>query len=287
MSDSEFRRRERAHFLRTRRESMKPEAVGLPKGPRRRTPGLRREEVAVLAGVSPTWYTYLEQARDISPSHEVLDSLADILGLSEDERLYLFNLSYPAPPPTAQSGQRSAVVENLSQIVESLAPLPAYLCSQAGDLMAWNHETIDWFGNFATPSVPRPNLLMWMFTSKCARERFVDWQEQARGLVACFRADALECRDTARVTSLVRDLTEASPHFRRYWDEHAVGSQGASQCKVRHPLHGAVTMRRIHLRHQAAPEPLKLVIHLPVGAPHAQHCRTPLTPPRIHRVSIP
>lgn len=266
---------------------MKPEAVGLPKGPRRRTPGLRREEVAVLAGVSPTWYTYLEQARDISPSHEVLDSLADILALSEYERLYLYTLSYPAPPQTAQPSHRSAVMENLTQVVESLAPLPAYLCSQAGDLMSWNNETIDWFGDFATPSAPRPNLLVWMFTSKCARERFVDWQEQARALVACFRVDALECRDTARVTSLVQDLTEASPHFRRYWDEHAVGSQGVSQCTVRHPLHGTVTMRRINLRHQAASEPLKLVIHLPVGTPHKEHFRTPLMPPRLRSVSPP
>lgn len=271
MSDSEFRRRERAHFLRTRRESMKPEAVGLPKGTRRRTPGLRREEVAVLAGVSPTWYTYLEQARDISPSHEVLDSLADILDLSVYERLYLYNLSHPAPPPTEQSPQRSAVVENLTEIVESLAPLPAYLCSQVGDLMAWNSEAIDWFGDFAPPSGRRPNLLVWMFTSETARERFVDWQDQAEDLVACFRADALECRDTAQVTSLVQDLAAASPDFRRSWDEHVVGSQGLSQCTVRHPRHGIITMRRVNLRHQAAPEPLKLVIHLPVGALYDEH----------------
>ncbi|MFH8802407.1 helix-turn-helix transcriptional regulator [Streptomyces sp. NPDC017936] len=287
MSDSEFRRRERAHFLRTRRESMKPEAVGLPKGSRRRTPGLRREEVAVLAGVSPTWYTYLEQARDISPSHEVLDSLADILNLSVYERLYLYNLSHPAPLPTEHSPQRSAAVENLTEIVESVAPLPAYLCSQVGDLMAWNNEAIDWFGDFAPSSEPRPNLLVWMFTSETARERFVDWQDQAKGLVACFRADALECRDTAQVTALVQDLAAVSPHFRRAWDEHVVGSQGMSQCTVRHPRHGVITMRRINLRHQAAPEPLKLVVHLPVDAPHDERLRTTLTRPGLRGAGIP
>jgi transcriptional regulator with XRE-family HTH domain len=266
VSESDFHRRERAHFLRTRRESVTPEAVGLPKGPRRRTPGLRREEVAVLAGVSPTWYTYLEQARDVSPSQEVLDNLAQILGLSDFERLYLHNLSRAAPPLTAGAAQRSVVVENLTRVVESLSPLPAYLCSQLGDLMAWNDEAIDWFGDFTAPhhSAPQPNLLVWMFTSKSARERFVDWQDQAKNMVACLRADTLDCRDTGRVTSLVHRLTELSPHFRRWWDEHAVDGQGLWQCTIRHPREGTVTLRRTDLRHPAVPEPLKLVIHMPV-----------------------
>ncbi|GHH88792.1 transcriptional regulator [Streptomyces sulfonofaciens] len=278
MSDSEFRRRERAHFLRTRRESVTPEAVGLPKGPRRRTPGLRREEVAVLAGVSPTWYTYLEQARDITPSHEVLDSLAGILGLSEHERLYLHSLSRHVPPPDAQPAQRSVAVENLTRVVESFAPLPAYLCTQLGDLMAWNPEAIDWFGDFAQPRLPRPNFLVWMFTSPTARERFVDWPEQARRLVAGLRADAVECRDTGRVTALVHHLTETSPHFRRWWDDHAVDSQGLWPCTVRHPRHGAVTLSRITLKHQTVHEPLKLVIHLPSTLPAETRC--PATAPR-------
>ncbi len=271
MSDSDFRRRERAHFLRTRRESLRPETVGLPEGPRRRTPGLRREEVAVLAGVSPTWYTYLEQARDVTPSHDVLDSLAEILRLSDYERLYLHNLSRPAPPLTERSTQRSIAVENLTRVVESLSPLPAYLCSQLGDLMAWNEEATDWFGDFASPSTLRPNLLLWMFTSKSARERFTDWQDQARRLVARLRADALDCHDSARVTALVHDLTEVSPHFRSWWDEHAVDSQGLWQCTIRHSSHGVSTMRRIDLSYPAVPEPLKLIIHMPVGVPLEGH----------------
>lgn len=274
MSESDFHRRERAHFLRTRRESVKPESVGLPKGPRRRTPGLRREEVAILAGVSPTWYTYLEQARDISPSHEVLENLAQILGLSDYERLYLHNLSRATPPLTARAAQRS-VVEDLTPVVNSLAPFPAYLCSQLGDLMAWNDEATEWFGDLAAPTSAQPNLLLWMFTSPTAQERFVDWQDQARHLVACLRADALDCRDTSRVTALVNRLTEASPHFRQWWDEHAVDGQGPGQCTVRHPQRGIVTLRRVDLRHPAVPEPLKLVIHMPLSVPHEPSCTVP------------
>lgn len=264
MAVDDYRRRERAHFLRRRRETVMPVDVGLPRGIRRRTPGLRREEVAVLAGVSPTWYTYLEQARDVSPSSEVLDNLATVLGLTVYERKYLYNLSREKSSVESETGQWPRIQAPLGEIVASIDPNPAYICSQAGDLLSWNRAATEWLGDFGKVPEDRRNVLVWMLTADEARERFVNWEAQSRHLVARFRAEVANSPDSPRVTELVKELSDESSLFRKWWDEHRVTGPDCAAYPMRSPENGVVPVRTVELLYRDATDRIKLVIHLPV-----------------------
>lgn len=155
------RRRELADFLRSRRARVMPADVGLPTSLRRRAAGLRREEVAVLAGLSPSWYTYLEQGRDINPSAEVLDSLARVLGLTEDERRYLHTLAYGGVTTPRPLVDELAAAEIARQLVATAAesPYPVYAINYYCDLIAWNRATASYYADFGQLPVQRRNML--------------------------------------------------------------------------------------------------------------------------------
>jgi transcriptional regulator with XRE-family HTH domain len=261
---SEDSRRELAHFLRTRRARVTPTDVGLPAGGRRRAPGLRREEVAVLAGLSPTWYTYLEQGRDIHPSAQVLDSLARVLGLTEDERRYLHRLAHGhvgRPRPLADEATAEQIVRQLVATAAD-SPYPVYAANIYGDLIAWNPAAKVCYTDFGKLPPQRRNMIHWLLVAPEARERLADWSRDARDIVARWRAMTASLDDDPRLHVMVGELRERSPEFGRWWDSHDVREHRSRLRRFRHPELGEQVMRLVVVR---APEfePCIVAFHLP------------------------
>ncbi|MEU4745664.1 helix-turn-helix transcriptional regulator [Actinosynnema sp. NPDC023658] len=220
-------RQELAQFLRRCRERTSPADLGLPGGSRRRTPGLRREEIAVLAGLSPTWYTYLEQGRDIRPSTEVLASLARVLRLSNDERTYLYLLATGNPPSDERPRSDTSDDAVVRAVVDGMAHpgLPVYAADIHGDLVAWNDVAAKWYTDFDALPEGRRNMLWWMLTAPEARERFVNWEEDTRDVVGRFRRAAAARAWDARFEELVGVMRDASTEFCEWWSSHYVSKQ--------------------------------------------------------------
>lgn len=220
MRTLERTRSELAEFLRSRRERLSPEDAGLPMGRRRRTPGLRREEVAALAGVGLTWYTWLEQGREIGVSADFLDNLARVLKLDAAERRHLFLLAHERPP--AEPGKTFCSVPPLAaRLVEDLVPHAAYIINLRWDVLAFNGPADGLFG-FAQHSSGRRNLLRLLFTDPTLREAVVDWEEQAPAMLASFRRDFAAAREDADARGLIAELEVVSPEFKHWWRDQNV-----------------------------------------------------------------
>jgi transcriptional regulator with XRE-family HTH domain len=248
--------RELGPFLRAHRERMAPTSTG----GRRRTPGLRREELAHACGVSVTWITWLEQGRDVSASPGVLARLAEALHLSAAERASLFDLagkrdpSGPAEPP---SDLPSSVLE-----LPSLLAVPAYLLDHAWTARAWNRAAAQLFAGWLDDDGAERNLLRFTFLSPAARTLIAGWQERARRLVAEFRADySRRPRDPA-FQALVSDLSEASPAFRALWQKQEVLRREGGERAFQHPVYGRTQFRQTTLVVASHPE-CKLVCLVP------------------------
>ena len=213
------RRAELADFLRQRRGQVAPERVGIEPNGRRRTPGLRREEVAQLAGVGLSWYTWLEQGRDIKPSVQVLDAVARVLELDTAERAHLFHLArleLPLPSP----GYAHEAPPELRALVDALAPQPAYLLGPRTDVLAWNRAATGLLGVPSAAPDGLPNLLWWLFTS--TEPRGDQWQNTARATLARFRAEHARRIGDAAFARLIDALERESEQFRALWAEHEV-----------------------------------------------------------------
>ncbi|MGO3741808.1 helix-turn-helix transcriptional regulator [Kerstersia sp.] len=209
-----------AAFLRARRERLSPADVGLPSGGRRRTPGLRREEVAALAGVGLTWYTWLEQGRDIGVSASFLDSLARVLKLDATERRHLFLLAHARPP--AEPGKTWCVLPPLVQrLMHDLAPHAAYVLNLRWDVLDFNAPARQLFG-FDRHPPERRNLLWLLFTDPLLHERFAQWEEQAPNMLSGFRRDFTRASQEADIHELVDELERVSPEFKTWWRQHDV-----------------------------------------------------------------
>lgn len=259
MSD-ESRRRELAHFMRKRREDIDPADLGLRSDPRRRTPGLRREEVAVLAGISPTWYTYLEQARAVLPSAKNLNGIAEALRLSDAERMYLSRLAQRELTPRPRVEQD---VTALSEITKALDPIPALALSRFGDVLAFNDAVIDCYTDFGSLPDRERNLVHWMFTADQAPDRVVGWESEARTQVARLRWAAAGWYGHPRLAELVDGLAAVSAPFRRWWDEHTVHAPGDRISTLRPACGGRPTTTRVVETWQDEPSGTRLVLHLP------------------------
>lgn len=264
---SASQRVELGRFLRSRRERLAPEAVGLPPGVRRRSPGLRREEVAVLASLSPTWYTYLEQGRRIRASAEVLDGLADALRLDDTERRYLHALGSP-PSPQVQldltpSADAVAAVRRLTDLAAAL-PHPVYAVDGRGELLGWNPPAADWYDDFAARPERERNIARWMFTAPVARERIVHWERDARDLAARIRFFVGTSRLDAGSAELVADLRAGCAEFGRWWDAHDVAEQEPRERTFRRPGGDECTLRLTVLRLAVCPS-VTVVFHGPAG----------------------
>jgi len=251
------RRSELADFLRSRRAKLNPKAVGLPAGRRRRTAGLRREEVAELAGIGVDWYIRLEQGRAVSPSVTTIDALARALRLSKVEHAHLKTLVRPSERPAFV---REIVPDSVRSVVESLNQ-PAYVTGQRWDVLAWNKAAAELFGLDRVPDAER-NTLLFMFTNPKARRLFGEgWAEEAKRMLAQFRATHdLWASDPAFV-DLLKRLHEGCPEFAGWWKAHDVRKASAGQKVLSHPKKGA--QRFEYASFQANDDPaLKLVIYV-------------------------
>jgi transcriptional regulator with XRE-family HTH domain len=257
------RREELADFLRRRRESIQPEDVGLPNGGRRRTPGLRREEVAQLAGVGATWYTWLEQGRDVRASFEVLEAVAGALRLTPAERAHLILLGRgeeaPASKPPAER-----VSPTLRRLVENLGANPALVLGRRWDYLAWNRAACVVFGDLG--SVPRAarNHLWLMFMDPVRRELFTDWERGARLAAAKFRADSARHLGDPSFEELIHALRQSSPEFCKAWKRHEVARAGEGRKRLEHPLAGTLVFEHAVFHPVEAPEQ-RLILYTPVA----------------------
>jgi transcriptional regulator with XRE-family HTH domain len=231
------KRQEFGAFLRSRRERLAPASVGLPPGFRRRTPGLRREEVALLAGVGATWYTWLEQGRDVRASPEVLSALADALCLDPAERRHLFVLNDRPPPETRPAGPER-VEEPLRRMLASLTGQPAYVLGRRWDVLAWNRAAELLFGDYGTLQGDERNIMHLVFADKRHRRLLVDWSDLARALLAMFRADSARYAGDPDFERLIATLMRSSRAFRDWWPKHEVLRRLSSRKRIQHPAAG-------------------------------------------------
>lgn len=204
-----------SEFLVRHRRRLTPADVGLPATERRRTPGLRREEVAALAGVGLTWYTWFEQGRDIRVSEKFLLRVSHALKLNDAECSHLFLLAHRRPPPP-EAHQRLTVSPAIQQLLDDL-PRPAYVQNLRWDMVAWNAPADRMFA-LAGRSAGDCNLLRLFFADPEMRLRLSAWPEDAPGLLAQFRYDLAVAPDDPAMLALVNDLKQLSPGFRQYWD---------------------------------------------------------------------
>jgi transcriptional regulator with XRE-family HTH domain len=252
-------RNELGDFLRSRREKLNPKAAGLPAGRRRRTPGLRREEVAELAGIGVDWYIRLEQGRSVSPSVTTVDALARALRLSKVEHVHLRALTRNADRRTFS---RESVPEAIRRVVESLNQ-PAYVTGRRWDVLAWNKAAEEIFAFSRLPE-PDRNILILVLINPATRRLFgPNWNDEAKRIVAQFRATHdLWAGDPAFVDLLER-LRGGSPEFATWWKAHDIRAAASGRKQMRHPKKGM--LRFEHASFQANDDPaLKLVIYTPV-----------------------
>ena len=216
----ERNRAELAVFLRSRRERIAPEDVGLPSGGRRRTPGLRREEVAALAGVGLSWYTWLEQGRDIGVSASFLENLSRTLKLDATERRHLFLLAHQRLPP--EPGKTWCVVPPLvHRLMDDLKLRPAYMLNLRWDVLAWNAAADKVFG-FSRVPVERRNQLWLLFTESSFRNLLDPWRDQASQILSSFRRDFVRAPLDPEIGTLVKDLEKCDPDFKMWWRQHDI-----------------------------------------------------------------
>ena len=242
-TDRVDRHRDLGDFLRTRRAAVDPVDVGLPVGVRRRAPGLRREEVALLAGVSVTWYTWLEQGRPINPSRSVLDALARALLLDDAEHAHLLVLADEGggPAATLVADDDAPPPDALVRAVESLEPSPAYLLGPRWEYLAWNAAQGRLYPSAVDLDPDDRNLLVIVFTDPAARALIVDWEVEARHLLTEFRAATAGRHDDPGLADLVDRLRAASSAFDRWWTDHDVAGFRSRLRRYDHPVAGLLT----------------------------------------------
>ncbi|WP_131741785.1 helix-turn-helix transcriptional regulator [Actinomadura roseirufa] len=235
------RRTELAAFLRSRRERITPEDVGMPPGPRRRTPGLRREEVAQLAGVGVTWYTWLEQGRPINASAQVLDAVARTLRLDGVERDHLYLLAEVPGEAAADDGDN--LPPDLQRILDSLDPLPAAVCNARSDVLAWNRAFAAIFPQLVTARACERNMTWMAFTLPDCCNPVVNMKEEAHAHVAVLRHRYIRHMTEPGWKDMVRRLLAASPLFAQLWADHDVARPGPRIKVFRHDAVGEIRTR--------------------------------------------
>lgn len=236
----ELRRRELASFLRSRRERITPEQVGLRPSRRRRTPGLRREEVAQLAGVGVTWYTWLEQGRDINASVQVLDAIARTLLFDSQERTHLFTLA--GAPDTTIHSECQSLPSNTQMLLDRLEPYPSCLVNGRYDLLGYNRIWASSFPGLEDVPLEDRNMLWLLFTHRRWREVVLDWEDTALRMVAQYRAAMAEHVGEPAWKGLIARLHRASPEFAAVWARHDVQAPENKVKRIKHPTAGLLRL---------------------------------------------
>ncbi len=259
------RRKELAVFLKTRRTQLTPQEVGLPETTRRRTPGLRREEVAQLAAVGLTWYTWLEQGRNISVSRQVLHGVARALQLSEVEQQHLFTLAKLTLPETI--GSPVTQIDARVKLIVHDVTLPTLLINQRWDILDWNDAMQALSRNLV--GNPKANILYNMLVHAESRKRLVNWEEQTKNAIGLFRAETSKFVETDWYLKLIADLTTESAEFRRWWPQQKICQAMNTPKHYRLRQVGDIHVATTFLNVQDCPH-LKLVINTPVDKTSAR-----------------
>jgi transcriptional regulator with XRE-family HTH domain len=227
-------------YLRDRRARLDPAAFGFPTE-RRRTPGLRREEVAQRANISPTWYAWLEQGRGGAPSAEVLERISRALMMTDGEREHLFLLGL-GRPPEARYRKKDGVTPRLQRVLDALDPSPAMIRTATWDIVAWNRAATVMLMDYGAMAPEQRNMLRFIFLDPRAREAHYDWENVARLVLGAFRLDAARAGAAADVEPMVAELSLHSADFRRMWRDHDVpGEHGDMVKHIQHPQFGPLS----------------------------------------------
>jgi len=252
-------RGELAAFLRSRRRQLAPETVGLQVTGQRRTPGLRREEVSLLSGVSLTWYTWLEQGRDISPSRQVMSALARTLRLSAAEHAYVLQLTrYEHEVPLASAPVPFPA--HVQRLLDALGDSPAFATTPHWSIVGWNRAYSAFYPHVGTTPEAELNLLWLVFTDPYVRELLVDWPTDSRRFLTQFRAEAGPRIHQPAFAGLVERLSQVSEHFRLGWASHDVEQFASSQRRFEHPRVGTLLLEHHRLDVSNSPD-LQVVVY--------------------------
>lgn len=259
-------------FLRDRRTRLDPTAFGFARG-RRRTPGLRREEVASCANISPTWYAWLEQGRGGAPSADVLDRIAKGLLLTEPEREHLYMLGL-GRPPEARYQAIDGITPRLQRVLDGMALSAAIIKTATWDVVGWNRAAALLLTDYAKLPREKRNILRLMFASDHVRTRNADWDSIARLIVGAFRADVARAgaNNSAAVIGLVAELSRISPEFEALWRDNDVVAHGDGVKRIHHPDAGLLAMEFSSFAVEGRPE-LGMIIYNPASAADAARFR--------------
>ncbi|MFE1443245.1 helix-turn-helix domain-containing protein [Streptomyces sp. NPDC058739] len=239
---------ELGNFLRTRRSQLRPEEAGVPTyGGRRRVPGLRREELALLAGVSASYYTRLEQGHSLGASPEVLDAIARALRLDESEHRHLHDLARPPRPHSRRRPATERVTEATAQLLDALGDVPAIVIGRRSDVLAWNRLGHALFAGHLDPGAPdvpaqRPNMARLVFLDTHTRDLYADWPGKARAVVGNLRLVAGQYPQDAALHVLLGELSAKSEDFASMWADHRVKACAVAEYEMLHPLVGSLTV---------------------------------------------
>ncbi|MFB7935619.1 helix-turn-helix domain-containing protein [Streptomyces sp. NPDC056049] len=269
------RRAELSEFLRTRRARVKPGDVGLPDLGRRRVPGLRREELALLAGVSVAYYTRLEQGNGRNVSTEVLGAIARALRLTDDEHAHLTHLARPLPRGTRGPGPARAqhVRPALRQLLDSFDGVPAYISGRYCDILAWNRMAASLFGDWGRLSEQERNWARLVFLRSDCRDLFVDLEQKAIDIVCMLRMEAGRSPDDPRLSALVGELSVKSDEFRRLWARYDVKEKTHGLKRMRHPLVGELALQYESFRIAGDESQALVTYHAEPGSTSAESLR--------------
>ncbi len=256
------RRQALADFLRRRRASLSPADVGLPTGVRRRTPGLRREEVAQLANIGTSWYIWLEQGRDVHPSAQVLESLAQALRLTLNERRHLFLLAGQSLPPHAFP-EEECVSPTLQRVLDNFDPAPAYVLGRRLDYIAWNKAADVIFTITEAPHPYGRNMVWRLFTSPVMRQ-LPYWEQLARSTLAEFHTASARYPGDQCFEALIAELKRVSPDFCRLWPLHDASSSLDGHKAMHHPELGFLEFDHVTLQNPGDPD-VKIMLYAPLG----------------------
>jgi len=251
------------NYLKDRRAKLSPAAFGIP-ATRRRTPGLRREEVAQRANVSATWYTWLEQGRGGAPSADVLDRLAKALSLNDAEREHLFLLAQHRPPEVRYQ-HSEPITPQLQRMLDSLEFSPALVRTALWDVVAWNNAATITLTDYAKLAPEERNILKLLFGKSPARAHMIHWERDARSAVAAFRSEAARAGNTEMVQALVAEISSLSPEFAAIWRDYAVQNYGEGLKHIRHATAGDLALEYSSFAIDGRPD-LGLVIFNPATA---------------------
>jgi transcriptional regulator with XRE-family HTH domain len=264
------RRAELSEFLRSRRARLKPEDVGLAGfGRHRRVPGLRREELAQLAGVSVAYYTRLEQGNGRNVSAEVLDSIARALRLTDAEHAHLTHLARPKAQKKKPAARQQQVRGALRQLLDRMDGVPAYIVGRRAEILAWNRMAAALFGDWAELPPGDRNWARLVFLRPEYRELFVDWQQKAIDIVCALRMDAGCHPDDTRLSALVGELSVKSEEFRRLWATHDVKEKSHGVKHLHHPLVGGLALHFESFRMTDGSDQTLVTYHAEPGSPSA------------------